>query len=88
MQGFDVADTEPVAVQEPAAHAAVQVLAERLAVLPCLPAGQAVGALTAATQKNPAMQLGEDAGEVKLRGQYFPAVQAVAVAVVLLVAMQ
>ncbi len=53
-----------------------------------VPAAHCVGTLTLAAQEEPATQAGDAATLVKLRGQYLPAVQAVAVADVLPVAMQ
>ena len=66
----------------------MHVAALRPAVLPNFPAPHAVGALTLARQKEPAVQDGDAAMLVKLRGQYLPAVQGVPNDDVLPVAMQ
>ncbi len=86
LHGFDVAVVLPGAVQKPAAqlvHAGVDAPAAEY-----VPAAQTVGAFTLATQKEPAMHVGDEATLEKLRGQYLPSVQAVAVGVVLFCAMQ
>lgn len=84
LHGFDVGVVLPGAVQYPAAQL-VHVEAD---AAECVPAAHCVGTLTLAAQEEPAMQAGDEPTLEKLKGQYLPAVQAVAVAVLLPVAMQ